>query len=289
MARQHGCAAPRLQGGNLNAQRVADERMSNLASEGQWNIEVESDSAAFRTRTRAKSAFGRGEFVAASQAWLQQPEEPDDLTELLLVALGLAQQGDARALPCIERLRAWVPLEADAVEAQLLWRQGRTTEAFVKADRALRGFQSNPWPTKRVMEILLGETKEAAKQPGQEAYAARLLDTLRSPFAVSLLEDERIQSRLDLANLLGRAQAIREVVTAMEPHVPWTRNFLELRTRVYALTGDPHSAVAAADLVRFESKEAQPFFFKAGQGLAARPGLPGTAERVQARERKPGP
>jgi hypothetical protein len=109
------------------------------------------------------------------------------------------------------------------------------------------------------------------------------------PFAVNLLEDERTQSRLDLANLLGRAQAIREVVSAMEPHVPWTRNFLELRTRIYSLTGDSHAVAAAADLARFEAREAQPFQLDAGQGRAVRPGLPGTVEHVQARERKPGP
>jgi spermidine synthase len=285
MARQRGCAVPRLQGGELNAQRTADERMSSLAAEGQWSIEVESDSAAFRTRTRSKSAFGRGEFVAAAQAWLEQPEEPEDLTELLLVALGLAQQGDVRALPCIERLRAWVPIEADAVEAQLLWRQGRPKEAFAKADQALQAFHTDPWPTKRVMEILMGEAKDLARRPGQEVSATRLLETLRSPFAVNLLEDERTQSCLDLANHLGRAQIIREVVAGLEPHVPWTRSFLELRSRIYALTSDPQAGDAAADLMRFEAKEAEPFPFKADEGMAARSERPGTVERVQARGR----
>ena len=52
----------------------------------------------------------------------------------------------------------------------------------------------------------------------------------------------------NVANLVDATQLVR----AFEPHVPWTKPFLELRLRAYAKSGHRLVEIAERDLLRFQ-------------------------------------
>ena len=54
-----------------------------------------------------------------------------------------------------------------------------------------------------------------------------------------------------MANLVNGTQLAR-AIAAFEPHVPWTKPFLELRLRAYTKSGHRLVAIAERDLLRFQ-------------------------------------
>jgi hypothetical protein len=80
--------------------------------------------------------------------------------------------------------------------------------------------------------------------------ATRLDNALASPFAVLLLNEERLQTRYKLATYLDQSK-LEEAITALEPHVPWRRALLERRARLYESTGNPQASIAQRELADF--------------------------------------
>ena len=66
----------------------------------------------------------------------------------------------------------------------------------------------------------------------------------------------RILALLGPDDFLPRCQAL---VQSLEPHVPWQREWLELRTHCYKLTNSPDAVRAAADLEQFLRRAPAPF------------------------------
>ena len=82
-----------------------------------------------------------------------------------------------------------------------------------------------------------------------------MFDALRSPFAIRALEDERLATEANLTRLLDFNRLCHGAVTALEPHVPWSRSFLTLRLDCYRAVGDPRLGAAIRDLEEFEGAE----------------------------------
>jgi hypothetical protein len=259
---QQGYDKPLLKNGELDWGQVADRRVSALVLDGERDFDINSGTAGWRARTAAKAAFVKGEVQAALSCWRSQPQPPSDLMELMMLAYCLALQGDDQTVGYVEQLRRYEPTEAEAVLAQYLWRKGRVSEAFDSMEKSMRSFRVDPWATKSMMGALLETSKMICKQPGQQPQAVRLFELLEEPFAVKLLETERWMARMEMAKFLDDCQLthrMRDVVRQMEPHVPWTRDFLQERTACYSRAGDARALAAARDLELFEAQEARPF------------------------------
>jgi spermidine synthase len=258
---------PEVVHGTLDWDKVCDRRLSAWVLDGQTDFELSAGDDASRARAAAKSAYAKGDLAAARAAWFRQSEEPADLLELTLVAQSLAGTADDRAPKYAEQLAAWLPHEAEAVMAQYVWLKGRPLEALQLAERALVGYRTDPWPRPIVMRTTLAIARSIAEQDGcPPAAVAGLFEVLREPFAVALLDKERMQARLALAQVLDRAGPTRlacDVLSEFEPHTPWSLDFLRLRAATYARAGDPRTAEAQADLDAFESAEARPFVLRA--------------------------
>lgn len=291
---EQGYDKPVVSGGELDWSKVDDRRVSALVLDGESDFKVGSGSEEFRARTAAKAAYVRGDFKAALNSWQGQTRDPGDLIELLLLAHCLAARGENSALRYIERLRDWIPNEADALLAQYLWLKDRPDGAFELAEKSLAAFRADPWPPKSVMAGALETAKAISKQPGQMQRGVRLHETLREPFAVGLLETERTQARLEIARRLDESRLThltRDVIAELEPNVLWTHEFLRLRTECYSRAGDPRALAAVSDLEKFEANEARPFLFSTRDQLASHrqntrsPSSPARIERVHAREK----
>jgi spermidine synthase len=80
---------------------------------------------------------------------------------------------------------------------------------------------------------------------------ARMFEALKFPFAVRALEDERLATMVNLTPRLNFNGLCRQAVSALEPHVPWTRPFLTLRRDCYRAVSDPRLGVASHELEEF--------------------------------------
>lgn len=239
-------------------------------------------------------AFAKGNLTEALQAWRRQAQEPGDLLELLLVAQALASESDTNALPYIEQLRRWLPVEADAVLAEYHF-QNDDHAAFDLAEKVLRAHRTDPWPRSELMAGTLTVALRIATEANDNSYSMRLAEVLREPFAVGLLDSLRMQARLTVAGALDRRRGThfaRAAVAEFEPHVPWTKDFLRVRLAAYRLGKDAMAAKAGTDWARFSAGVGRPLLISTREQLAeaARPG-PGRSpaprsgiDRVQARE-----
>ena len=165
-----------------------------------------------------------------------------------MIAEALAESGDARALPLVERLRRRQPVEADLVLARLRRRQGRADEAVTLLCRALIGLRKDPWPLQPIAGR--GLDLAMAMAEGKKAVAARLYPALAQPYSVLFLEDRRLRALLAVASQVDNAHAA-QALHRLEPHVPWQRDILTFRARCYRDVGDPLAATAVSDLQRY--------------------------------------
>lgn len=196
---------------------------------------------------------------------VEQARTPTELTHL---AESLASLGDEAALPHIERVRAGQPLEADALLARLRFRQGRLDEAADGVARTLTAFRDDPWPGPSLMRRTIELAAELVSSKPE--LAEQLYEALSRPYAVRAAEDARVAS---LAEILGGMRPMpprcRELVRSQEPHYPWMRQWLELRVRCFAATGDPGLGRASADLAAYLEHEPAGFYAFLGFGEEA--------------------
>lgn len=192
----------------------------------------------------------------ARELWRQQTEPPRDPTELAMAAEIVAEEGSDAALPLIERLRAWQPVEADIVLAELRYKQSRLDETAAALENAIAGLQADPWPQLRFKLEALDIAAAVGKR--RPVTARPLFDALKTPFSVRAVDTARALTRLDLTTRFDAAGTCREAIGELEPHVPWTGAFLAMRRDCYQATADARLAVASRDLYEFLSREPLP-------------------------------
>jgi len=217
---------------------------------------------------------GRPDLVLA--AWREQPWEPVGSVELAVVSQALADGGDESAAAYIERLRETSSVEADVLLAQLRWRQGRHAEATGLFEKAYARYREDPWPLLTVMnKTFLVAADIAARDP---VLADRLEKALAQPFAVLLLNEERLQTRYKVATYLSPSR-FEDAVLALEPNVPWRKGLLSRRAKLYEATRNPRAGLAKRehDLYLKNESEDRRFPTPRPGALAAepKPGEPG--------------
>jgi hypothetical protein len=174
--------------------------------------------------------------------------EPVGFVELAVVSQALADEGDESASTYIDRLRETRPTEAGILLAQLRWRQGRLAEATGPLEGAFLRYREDPWPLVTIMYTSFSMVADIAGR--DHGLAARLEKALEQPFAVSLLNEERMQTRYKVATYLDRSK-LEDAIVALEPNVPWRRALLERRAKLYESVGNPRAAIARRELELF--------------------------------------
>jgi spermidine synthase len=209
-------------------------------------------------RIRALRTFAAGDTGRALSLWLEQPQEPATRAELLLVAAGLAVQGDDRAPRYFDGLRALQPTETLALEAVWHAKRGAEDAAEQTLLAAFRGYRADPWPHPPVMRAAM----ELARRLGgaKPEFARTLFHELDESFAVHLLDRERKLLRVELADRLGDSQLCLAALEPFETAPLWLRNLLEARAECYSRTepASRRAARAARDLADFLGAQPQP-------------------------------
>lgn len=254
---------PSLEGSEPDWDNVRWQNVSGLTEEGLPAPAIDGSPEETR-RLSAHASFLSGSLGPLRGTFLAGPWDPAGPLELTMLGEALADGGNAVTPPLVEAVRPAQPAEADAILARFYWSQGKYTECFEATAAAIKRYREDPWPLTNVMQRLLAI---AAALPTKNAeLAAPLFELLSPPFTLSLLDEERLLTRLLVARFLGTAR-VAEALQALEPDFPWRGDLLEERARVYAQVGDPRAALAARDLRAFREHEA-PVFSK---GLEPRP------------------
>jgi spermidine synthase len=247
-ARQHGEDTPSFEHGTVDWPLVARLRISTITADGVVpSVGPELAGEELR-QTLVQKSFLEGRPDLVLERWRAAPWEPVGSVELATVAQALADAGEESATVYIDRLRETRSVEAEILFGQLRWRQQRFAEAADRFERAFSLYRENPWPLLSVMNKSFTTVADIAGRG--RALATQLDNALAAPFAVLLLNEERLQTRYKLATYLDQSK-LEEAIAALEPHVPWRRAFLDRRAKVYEATGNPRAPIARRELAEF--------------------------------------
>lgn len=208
-----------------------------------------------RARAGSFASYSDGDLAAALRNWRSQEAEPKTLSQSLMLAECLAEQGDSGAATYIDKIRESLPWEADAIQAELSWRQRKPEEAVEILQRLLRALSDDPWPNHELISRSLTRAESLARSDRSGVVADFFYDALSKPFSVFNNESDRLAARLSLAIYVDRgqpAEKTRAAITDYEPNVVWRRQFLQLRKDCYNALNDPRAEQARRDLDEFD-------------------------------------
>jgi spermidine synthase len=212
-----------------------------------------------QNRADAVVCYMKGDLPGALRFWRAQREEPKSLPQLALVAECLAAEGNAAAVNYIEKLAIVRPSDAEAIRAQLYWKQGRAKEAAESLERFFQAAREDPWPDQELIKRSLTLAETVANSDDSKVVAHSLYDSLRKPLCVWNGEAERTVRLLSIGmHLDGKTlgEHTATVIESFEPNVIWERTFLEVRKACYAAVHNPRAEQAAGDLDDFMNNEA---------------------------------
>jgi spermidine synthase len=243
--------------GDVDWARVARQRVAIQVLGGSAPVAAADAPADERSRVAAYAQYLGGDLAAAARTFQEQPAEAQGLVETTLLAEGLAEQGDPRAVPYIKALGERQPTEAGAATARLALRLEQQDVALQALLAALAGYRTDPWASQVAMSHALSLADEMSLRYPQTVPL--LFEALRQPFAVASLEEPRRLILLSVASH-GGTYKCDEVLAPFEPHVPWREDVLKYRLACYQPARHPRNVDARADLERFrrQAKTAVP-------------------------------
>lgn len=253
------CDRPQIVQGEIDWARVDEARISIFASLNRAEPTRAALSNEQRYRAAAFVSYMDGDLTGALRYWRSQPAQPKTLSQLALVAEGLAVEGETAALSYIKSLGEALPLEADAIRAELYWSQGRAEEAAHTMERFLRAVHDNPWPDQNLISRSMARAETIANADKSRQASRSLYAALREPLCIWNGEADRLLHLLSIGMYLDDNKSGKyttPVIEALEPHVIWERRFLEIRKARYAAMGSPRLNEATRDLDTFLEHEA---------------------------------
>jgi spermidine synthase len=170
------------------------------------------------------------------------------LTELAVIAHLYAEAGSLRAESLIEQLAKDMPTEAEALRGILAMRQGRIEEATERLRSTFEELHTEPWMLENILSKTYAAAISCAKQDPK--LAPQLLRALKEPFPVAFSDEDRRGAACVIAEQVGPA-SVAEIVESFEPHVPWSKRFLEYRLKTYQKSKNPLMDQARRDLNDF--------------------------------------
>jgi hypothetical protein len=158
------------------------------------------------------------------------------------------------ALPYIDKLAAVLPLDAEAIRAEFLWRDKKPQEATETLEQFIRGLRDDPWPAHDLIRRSMSRAEAIAKTDRSKTASLFLYNALRLPFCVFNNQGHRLATTLGIATYLDGDHPgyyTLPVIDAFEPHILWQKKFLEVRKACYSSLQNPRAAQASRDLDDF--------------------------------------
>lgn len=258
-ARDAHADRPQHVDGEVDWSLVDEARLSMFASLSRAEQSQTTWTPQQRGRAAAFASYVDGDLAAAMRNWRAQHQEPKTLSQFAMVAECLAVEGDSAALPYIDKVGEFLPWDAEAIRAELLWRQRRPEEAAETLEKFFRALQNDPWPTRELIKRSLTRAEALANSDRSRMAADFLYNALRKPFSVSNNESDRLATELAIGIYLDGDHPGKNTVAAIapyEPHILWQRQFLQVRKDCYSAMNNSRAEQARRDLDEFMKHEA---------------------------------
>ena len=108
-----------------------------------------------------------------------------------------------------------------------------------------------------------GALDAALELAGQKPeMVPRVLESLREPFALRLLDEVRLEEAFVLGSTGEPGPDCARLLEPFEPNVPFTSAWLNFRMRCYARRDDPRVVQAVAEVNRFEARSREPLLLR---------------------------
>lgn len=211
-------------------------------------------SAAYLARANAAEAFTRRNKKQVIEYWEKQDRPPSSMTELAIVGISYAEEGNAKAEPIAEKLRPYSEIEAEFILGILRLNQRKFTESIEHLKNGFTRLQKHPY----VMEAVVLRSLEATISLGMEYPLSRneMLGVLEEHFSTHAFNIMRINAGILLAEQ-GDDVTLAKWLKKYEPYPIWERQALEKRARAYKNAKDPLAEKAQLDLQLYQSKESE--------------------------------
>ncbi|MHB2017119.1 MAG: fused MFS/spermidine synthase [Candidatus Xenobia bacterium] len=202
-------------------------------------------------RTRAKQRYLARRYDEVRELWQQQPQEPQDPVECMLLASAEADAGDAAAQNLIDRLRPDFPVEAASLQAHLACRDNHLDEAVTAIHAALTLARTDPWPDGHILDDMLNTASlivQWAVRVGRRAAAQSIFDQMQVPLCLNRAMSARYNNLIAAAYALdGGAPGthFRQFMAGFGPDFPWSLPLLRARVTCYRNLHDPVDEDAA--------------------------------------------
>jgi hypothetical protein len=259
-ARERAQQRPVIRGDHVDWARVDFEHQAFLLMTG-FKTDPSRVAPEYAARLEVLTQWAASNLPGALEAFrrLTPAEQASPIAlERLALAEMLAYAADPQAEAKIAALAAEQATEAATLRAIWLLRTGRTREALAAFDDALQRYRRDPWPMPGMMQRAVQMLAEWGTEDLR--VAPDVLRILSRPFSVYANEPAREQARLRVAGALGQGRReCLDLLSSMEPNVPWTLPMLRFRAGCYATHASPLRDRAQADVELFQASEPEPF------------------------------
>ena len=248
---------PKIKDGWVDWQLVEENSMHTFPLVGQ-EIPLFNDKEGGDRQQRALAfnQYLQGNMAAAYDAWIRQSRLPEYPLELIMVAESSAEAGMQTSLELIGKLNAFWPTAGDAILARFYWRRGEGNQALSRLTDFFSKIRTDPW----VPEIVIDHALDLANEMSWERpeIARKLHDALAEPFSVYILNQKRMDIRLEISSWLMPQYAVSSLYE-YEPYPYWTYEFLYYRHQYYKAVKDPLTEKARHQLSIYLSHSSKSF------------------------------
>jgi protein-L-isoaspartate O-methyltransferase len=258
-ARLAGCDKPNIDDKRIDWQRVREAQISSFVVDHSFaplQMFLNKDEG---NRADAFVQYSNGNLASALQLWRAQSGEPRTLAQLMMVAECLSSIGDPKASKYLEQLAALVPLDAEAIRAELLAQQGQPDAATKLLQHFLQAAHEDAWPDQNLIRRSLARAEIVATAAPSKTIVREFYDILSTPLAVWNCDADRLARLVTLGLELDEQKPGKFTAVALQPFeagVLWQRKFLEIRKACYGNLHDPRASGAARDLDDFITGQA---------------------------------
>jgi spermidine synthase len=260
--RKHKLDRPQRMKGSVNWDIVSSLEPSDAAIEGMSAAEILGETPDRRARRLFFIHYHARRYEEMMKIVHSTKIMPISPIELEATAEAAVYTKDPSADELIAKVEAVYPTEAVALRAMQAAVRKDWPAAAQGYVSAFQAWQKDPWVRPATLETFLVDSFMVAKSSGDSKLARQIYDTLGTPFAVELLREARLRTRVELAKLTDANPAnaqTREALQAYAEHPEWNAPFLEQRAVVYRQMNETAMSRALDDVMAFREKEANTF------------------------------
>ncbi len=249
-----GAAKPHTHNGTLNWQKVIELRSSRTIIASAL-IPIQPYSAKDSARRQlARNLYQKKQYSRVLKVWDLKKDSPLPYGDLLMLAHVTVMQKNPAASSYLEQIKSVYPIDYKLSKALQHALDKQPAEKVAKLlHEAFKEAQTNPWFSVALMEQALPLSFWVANQ--SKAHAKNLFETLKTPFAVRILDLGRSLARLSLANHIGFLQHCVSAFKPFEPHVLWTEAILQSRLACYKHHKSPLLSRAQRELNTYRANK----------------------------------